>query len=125
MDLCAKATHPQVEGQAMDKLDLAAEGPSPGTQIKITQVRSQATGSLSQSQCPTPTPGLSSPLCKLLTKDQPLKITMKCYHDVEANNDIWEIESKAIYPRLEGVTVKREHTDSPASPEMLHDQRIM
>ena len=50
---------------------------------------------------------------------------MKCYHDTDANNDIWEIESKAKNPRLERVMVKRERTDSPTSPEMLHDQGIM
>ena len=38
MNLHAQATHPQVEGQAMDTSDLTAEGPNPGTQIKITQV---------------------------------------------------------------------------------------
>ena len=49
MNLHAQATHPQVEGQAMDTSDLIMEGPGPGTQIKITQVRSLATGSLPQS----------------------------------------------------------------------------
>ena len=44
---------------------------------------------------------------------------------MEANKDTWEIESKAKNPRLEGVMVKSECTNSPASLEMLHDQGIM
>ena len=44
---------------------------------------------------------------------------------MDANIDIWEIESKGKNPRLEGVMVKRERTHSPAIPEMLHDQGIM
>ena len=40
-------------------------------------------------------------------------------------NDVSEIEPKAKKPRLEGVSVKRERTNSPASPDMLRDQEMM
>ena len=40
-------------------------------------------------------------------------------------SDVWEIEPKAKNPRLEGVLIKRECTDSPASPDMLRDQEMM
>ena len=80
--------------------------------------------SLPQSRCPTPTPTLGSPLRDLLVKDQPLKITMKCFRDMD-QNDVWEIEPKAKDPRFEGVSVKRECPDSPTSPDMLWDQGMM
>ena len=103
----------------------AMNSPSLGNQIKITHVRSLAGDPQSQSRCASLDPSTSNPLRDLLAGNEPIKMTMKRQFRPSGPMDLWEIEPKAKIPQLGEETVKRELTDSPASPEPQRNDTTM
>ena len=125
LDLSLKSSPVVKVEHMMGTSGSAMNSPSLGNQIKITHVQSLAGAPQSQSRCASLDPSTSNTLRDLLAGNEPIKMTMKRQFRPSGPTDLWEIEPKAKIPRLGEETVKREITDSPASPEPQRDDTTM